>query len=300
VQPGDPSPVAVFVGSTPCGKPIRTLLRIPQEARADVIQWKLSLYEDDETHAPKRYALQCEYGPAAAGSPGIDKPTRLRREGEWVLGRGTKSDAAAAVYEFREPRGGGSIALVKVNDHLLHVLSAERSLLNGEAGWSYTLNREDVAEARGDLALALRRPSMSFRISPPASGESVFGVFEGRTPCHGIARVLKVPEAKDAGCLKVKWRVTLYQDPHSGSPTTYKVEGSLHRGAARQGKWTIVRGTALDPRATVYRLEPANGEAALNLRRGDENVLFFLDETDRPLVGSADFSYTLNRRLPNP
>ncbi len=51
----------------------------------------------------------------------------------------------------------------------------------------------------------------------------------------------------------------------------------------------------------MYRLEAANGEATLNLRRGDENVLFFLDE-NRPTagVGNADFNYTLNRRPPNP
>jgi hypothetical protein len=59
-----------------------------------------------------------------------------------------------------------------------------------------------------------------------------------------------------------------------------------------------VHGTESDPHAIIYRLEPAKGHALLHLLKGDDNVLFFLDKKQKPLVGHAEFSYTLNRREP--
>jgi hypothetical protein len=161
----------------------------------------------------------------------------------------------------------------------------------GNGGWSYTLNRASAAEKPGD---ASRTIDMSYPIAPASMGRAVAGIFEGRTPCLGIAQALNRPERP--GCTKAKWRVTLYQDPDSGKPSTYKVEGTLYRKAAREGTWSTVRGTRVDPQATVYRLAPTETDAALFLLPGDDNVLFFLDQNMRPLVGHAEFSYTLNRR----
>lgn len=126
-----------------------------------------------------------------------------------------------------------------------------------------------------------------------ATGPTVFGVFEGRSPCHGIARELKLPQY--AGCMKVKWCVTLYRNPETSAPTTYKVEGTLHRQNAREGTWSIIQGTKTDPNATVYQLNPTQTEAALFLLKADDNVLLFLNQDREPLVGNANFSYTLNR-----
>jgi hypothetical protein len=78
------------------------------------------------------------------------------------------------------------------------------------------------------------------------------------------------------------------------------VEDSLHRQGAREGNWTIVRGTETDPNAIVYRLFATTTEAALHLLKGDDNVLFFLNQNLEPLVGHREFSYTLNRRVLSP
>jgi hypothetical protein len=142
--------------------------------------------------------------------------------------------------------------------------------------------------------LARFQPEMSYRISPLATGPAVFGVFEGRSPCQGIARELKIAVA--AACTKAKWRVTLYQNPETLAPTVYKVEGSLHPSGASEGRWTLIRGTQKDPNAIVYRLEPTTTEPSLFLLKGDDNVLFLLDRNRSPLVGHGDFSYALNRR----
>jgi hypothetical protein len=96
------------------------------------------------------------------------------------------------------------------------------------------------------------------------------------------------------GCERVKWRITLRQDEGTRKPTTYKIEGSLHR-SAREGTWRIVRGAAPDEDAVVYQLDGTAGEAPMLLWKGNDEVLFLLDERKQPLVGTIDFSYTLNR-----
>ena len=213
----------------------------------------------------------------------------MKREGPWKIAKGTKSAPDAIVFEL-----AGAVALVKVNHDILHVMNPDRSLMVGNGGWSYTLNRAESAEKPGDPDLAVNTPSQSYTISPVATGATVFGVFEGRSPWLGIARELKLTE--DAGGIKAKWRVTLYHNPDTQAPTTYRVEGSLHRKGAREGKWTIQRGNETDRNAIVYCLAPTATAPALYLLKGDDNVLFFLDQKQKPLVGHADFSYTLNRR----
>lgn len=290
VSAGDSSVFGVFVGSSPFGESIWSLLQIPADADSDLIQWRLTLYQDAKALTPAGYKLYCDYGATAPGTPGLQKKKNtVEREGQWTTSKGTKSNPDAVVYELN-----GAVSFFKVDDHILHVLNRDRSLMIGTGGWSYTLNRVERSEKPGDMALAMARPSQSYTISPVATGPSVFGVFEGRSPCQGIARELKL--SQDAGCIKAKWRVTLYQNPETLAPTTYKVEGTLHRQDAREGNWTIIRGTETEPQAIVYCLEPTKTEAGLFLLKGDDNVLFFLDQNRKPLVGHADFSYTLNRR----
>lgn len=154
--------------------------------------------------------------------------------------------------------------------------------MTGNGGWSYTLNRRERAEERVDARLAQRQPDMSYPILPLATGPAVFGVFEGRTPCQGIARQLEITVPRE--CTKAKWRVTLYKDVETQTPTTYKVEGGLFQRGAQEGRWNILR-------EDLYVLD-----GSLRLLKGDDNVLFMLDRSFRPLVGHEDFSYTLDRR----
>jgi hypothetical protein len=286
-----PSVSAVFAGSSPAEESIRPFLQIPQDAKADLIEWKLTLHQDPRTAAPANYHLQYTYGLTVPGKPGLGPVARsMERRGSWRIVKGTNARLEAIVYEL-----DGTVSLFRVSDSILHVLNRDRSLMIGTSGWSYTLNRSGDSEARVDPS-AETGASESRTISPAATGPSVFGIFEGRSPCQGIARELTI--AVSAGCAKVKWRVTLYQDPETREPTSYKVESSLHRSAAREGRWTIVRGTGSDPAAAVYRLAAAGSEAPLLLMKGDDHVLFFMDRNGRPLTANADFSYTLNRRKP--
>ena len=284
-----PSETRTFCGSTPWGKPISRLLPIPTNATAELMEWKLTLHRDQKTLAPSGYELRCDYGLTTPGKPGIGRSAgTLERKGAWSISKGSRSNRAGITYSL-----DGSLSLSLIHSNVLQVLNSDGTLMAGNGGWSYTLNATDSAETIVDPSLALTVPDMSYQISPLATGPNVFGVFEGRTPAQGIARMLKI--AIPAAATKAKWRVTLYQDPDSRAPTTYKIEGTFFRPAAREGKWNIMH-PLKDPDATIYKLISKETEPALYLLKGDDNVLFFLDANERPLVGNCEFSYTLNRR----
>ena len=278
-----------FVGSTPCGEPVRQPLRINANARCEIIEWKLTLYQSPQSQAASRYELHARYGLGSPGKPGVAKSIKtLERRGTWITTRGVSSNPQAVVYEL-----DGAVELVQADANVLHILNSDRGLMAGNTGWSYTLNRKERAEARVDPARSRSQPEMSYRLLPLSAGPDVFAVFGGRSPCQGIARQLQV--AVDAGCSKLKGRLTLFQNPETKAPTTYALEGSLYGQGAREGTWSVTRGTRTDPDATVYQLSPTNSEPAALLLEGDENVLFFLDEQRSLLVGHSEFSYTLDR-----
>src|SRR5262249_8794618 len=265
-----------------------------------MIQWNLTLHHDSNTRAPGGYELLCKYGVTVPNQPGLNRgvPT-VKRKGQWSIAKGTKSNSEAVVYEL-----DSALSLLKVDSKVLHVLDRDRHLLTGGPAWSYTLCRADAAEKTVDPSLYGYKAPESYAMLPVAVGPSVFAIFGGRTPAQGIGKELKIPGAEN--CPRIKWRITLFQNPASHEPTTYRIEHSLRpreiregklTAVPREGKWTIIRGTAVDPNAIVYRLDATNNEPAISLLKGDDNVVFFLDHAGKPLVGNADFSYTLNRKL---
>jgi hypothetical protein len=92
-------------------------------------------------------------------------------------------------------------------------------------------------------------------------------------------------------CLKIKWRLTLYQDD-TGAPTTYL---SIGTSTFREGSWEIVRGLDGDPDAVVYRLHLDDAQQPVSFLQVDENHLFLMDRAMNLLVGNELFSYTLSR-----
>ena len=132
--------------------------------------------------------------------------------------------------------------------------------------------------------------SESITFHPIPEGSSLMGVFEGRPPCREIAKQLGFPIRSE--CTKIKWRLTLYHDPLTLQPATYQFLGSY---MPQSGRWKIVKGTKSNPGATVYQLELGKSGRSFYFLKGDENVLFILNEDREFRVGNAQFSYTLNR-----
>jgi hypothetical protein len=256
--------------------------------------WQIELATNQSTGLPAAFNLVARYRvPTRSNTNRSEDGPQVALQGKWEILQGTPSRPGASVYRLSAEKPQRSLSFVKINEHLLHVLDPDGSLLIGNGGWSYTLNHADHAEPAVEASLAMSAPDMSYKIAPLATGPAVFAVFEGRTPCHGIARDLRMPQ--HAGCMKAKWRVTLYQNPETSAPTTYKVEGTLYREGAGEGAWKMTRGAKPHSDANVYRLDPSGTGTALFLWGADENVLFFLNQNREPLVGNSEFSYTLNR-----
>src|SRR5215218_5914956 len=85
---------------------------------------------------------------------------------------------------------------------------------------------------------------------------SVLGVFAASTPCSEGTRPLPAIPVH-ANCEFIRWNLTLYQNPKTFMPTTYKLQytyGLAQQGTTRfiggettvemQGIWTIVNGAA--------------------------------------------------------
>jgi hypothetical protein len=283
-----PSPEQEFVGTTLCGREVREFIGgLPSDAPCHAITWRLTLRP---APAPT-WKLAATYGVPARTNPNamVDGPS-VALQGTLRPVTAARSAPGATRHQLTREGVRRSLSFAEIHGDLLHLLADDGGLMVGTGGWSYTLNRAGRAEKPAE---ASRAADMSYTISPRATGSTVSGVFEGRTPCRGISHQMKLPEMD--GCLKVKWRVTLYQDPATAAATTYKIESTLHRQRAREGTWKILRRPSAGSESVVYQLDATPTEGAIRLLKGDDNVFFFVDEQFRPLIGTAEFSYTLNR-----
>ena len=274
VQTKPTPPTTQFVGTMPCGEAVRAF--VGGEPCQSVI-WRLDLGVTER--GEPGWSLIAAYGANSAASVGA-MPDGLHLSG--------KLEKSGTTYRLIS-NTGRSISFRQVSGTLIHLLDEQNRLMPGTSGWSYTLSRADVTDDPG-------RPEQvfggSYTLSPRETGNTLFGIFGGRTPCTSLVHALHI--ALTDGCQRLKWRVTLLQNASTREPTRYKIEGSLHH-TAREGAWRIVRGTAADADAVVYQLEGTATEGPMLLWKADDNVLFLLDERKQPLVGTVDFSYTLNR-----
>ena len=140
------------------------------------------------------------------------------------------------------------------------------------------------------------------------SGNSpVLGIFTGITPCGQFIRPLhKV--SREGDCALVQWQLTLYQDPVSLKPTTYKlssvnrfiVEGTNMYSepgttSETEGKWTIVRGTKTNYNSITYRLESDKPQKSISFLKLGNSLIHLLDTDGKLMIGNESFSYTLSR-----
>ena len=297
-----PSPVPlgselyrVFQANTPCSAEARPLPQIPADAECEQMKWNLVLYQDSATGDPTTYNLTSSYGMAKPNTNDlVDGGISVKMEGTWTITTGTKTNPQATVYQLNPNDTQTAVSFQKISDDMIHVLSSEKTLLVGNGAWSYTLNRMDnqnPTEIRPES-----RPDPLPRPPEPAmpAGSSVFAVFDGRTPCDEV--VLEFTNTESfPGCLKIKWRLTLYQDSASGEPSTYLY---MSTSGFREGSWEIVNGIDGDANAVVYQLQPDDGQETVSFLKVDENHLYLMDRAMNLLVGNELFSYTLSRVEP--
>ena len=262
---------SIFTGSTPADAPVRTFLKIDQQIPIDFIRWQLNLEPSG------KYLININYGEGQPNTLGFKSGGKLAEvSGEYT----TRTDSNLKIITLKSSTG--SLALIYLNDNLLHFLTAEKKLLRGNGGWNYILSRKDPVDRVSSLPVVNRKVSL---------GENEI-IFEGRTPCEELAKDYGITNA-ERECFKLKWLLTLRRDKNTGQPSTYTLSRTLERSRLLEGKWRMVTG---DNGAQIIELLSEKGEVAVVLLAADEGVLLFLDKQRRLFTGNKDFSYALNRR----
>lgn len=262
----------VVVGSTACDESVRSQLGIPVDTKCDFIRWHLTL---DETRG-KTFTLDANYGEGQPNTTGfVGGGKRLSASGPFEV---TQTPGSRDVYRLKSANPPVDVSLAKLNTNLFHVVEpSSGSMLVGNGGWSYTLNRSPAVATAATVSAIT-----DARYAPR-------DIFVGRTPCREIADQAGLPHGSD--CFKLKWKLTLNRDATTAQPTTFTIESTFAREKPVSGKWSrVTNGNAI-----VYRLEPDASIKAISLLLVDGAHLLVLDAAGRPLVGNADFSYTLDR-----
>lgn len=301
-QTSTPSPIppkgseihSIFSGVTPCSAGAGALPQIPPDTDCEQMIWNLVLYHDPQTGTPTTYRLNSAYGLSKPNTNElVDGGTSIVMEGTWAITTGTKNNPYATVYQINPDDPQTAVSFLKVGGNLLHVLNSEKALLVGNGAWSYTLNRMDDQNPLQPVISADTFPEPAVRppLPPVPIGSSVFGVFDGRTPCHDLI-VEFMQTTPFPGCLKIKLRLTLYQDSVTNAPGGFLLIGT---STYREGMWGILLGMDNTPDTVIYQLYADDGQRPVSLLRVDENHLFLLDGDLNLLVGNELFSYTLSR-----
>jgi len=112
-------------------------------------------------------------------------------------------------------------------------------------------------------------------------GDPLFAVYESRVPC--------------ADCQAIKLGLALYRDRATQAPATYRmVRVYVGKGNDRledRGAWSAVPAAPFD----VYRLDAAAPAEFRSFWAIGQDILFVLDGSGVPRVGTAGFGYALNR-----
>jgi hypothetical protein len=140
------------------------------------------------------------------------------------------------------------------------------------------------------------------------SGSSVLGVFVGSTPCDELPRqFLGIPA--NSPCERITWQLTLLTHQDTRLPITYKLASTYGMQAQSapgfvgggttvelQGTCATVKGTKANPDAMVYQLNADKPQRSVSFVKVGDDLLHLLNREKSLMIGSASWSYTLNRK----
>jgi hypothetical protein len=292
-DPGNKSLKKTFEATSPCNDVVKEMLGIPADFKCEMMKWKLILFNDAKNN-PSTFDLVYTYGIAKQGTRGFTEGARtIELKGKWTIEKSNSknSDVIITLIADNSPV---TLSFLQPGQNLLHLLDKDKELVNGNAAWSYTLNRTDpVTVSTAKFVPRLVSSTQLLAISDTA------GIFYGRTPCDKGLR--EINNISAAGCQIIKCRLVLLQDPNTHTPTNFIIQtiyvGKGDNRYTVTGSWKVLEGTIDNPAAAVYQLLPANGKSQnqLLLVRADDNILYFIDNDTQLLVGDSYSSYTLNR-----
>lgn len=274
-------PEIVLVGSTPGDEAIKSMLSISGGTKVDFIKWNLKL------DSKNTFVLDIVYGesqPNTLGFKGGGQKKNIR--GTYSITKTDNSSRFKEVCQLKSEALSKGISLVKLTENIFHILTLQNQLMNGNGGWSYSLNRKVPVDSDKILIS-----------SPVPDTKSPQLVFDGRTPCQEIAS--EHPEM-NAGqsCFKLKWRLILNRDAVTLKPTTCSIRNIVNNQPRDiTGKWEIIKGTKTNPEAIIYKIQVDNLTKPILLFLADENVLFFIDKNNKPFIGNENFSFAMNKKV---
>jgi len=181
---------------------------------------------------------------------------KINIEGAWKVERGTKSNPSALVYQLQS--GNHHISFQLLDDNLLHLLNADKSLAIGNDGHSFTLSK---SPATINQQANYTPSNQTISLPTGLQGDSIR--FVGKTPCKELAGTLKT--STSINCFKLKWDLILKQDPEKNYPTTYELRRTGHREGVIKGKWIVSKGTKTNIEAIVYQLDPDKPDESILL-----------------------------------
>jgi hypothetical protein len=247
-----------YIGSTPADRTIREFLGIPLTDSIDFIRWKLAL-------SVTGYTLECQYGISKPNTNGFIDEKRVAITGT------SKKDG----IHYHLLNNGKNLHIIEINASIVHFADDKDRLLTGNGGFSYALNSVNG------------KPTDLFNFPSKETPLKNAMVYEGRTPCNILSDAVGMGRASN--CYKLKWHFTFYIDPATGKPSYYVKKGNTAKGA-----WEIVKGK--DGR-TIYKVNPTPEDTyTLYFVKAGDNILFFTDPAGNLLIGTEDFSFTLNRK----
>jgi NlpE N-terminal domain len=288
------SSAGVFTATTPCNEIVKKLLNIPADMKCAMMRWRLELNNDPKTLAATTCKLIVTYGMDKQASRDFAAGAQtIELKGKYTTNKNFPGNAVSIVYTLTAGNSPISLSFLKADANLLHLLDADRNMVVGTGAWSFTLNRIDPVTSVPSK-LSIQTTSL-----PPLSSDSLIaGIFDGRTPCNND--LLELNGISANGCQIIKCRLTLYQDISTHTPTIFQLYsayvGKGNNSYSTTGKWIMSKGTATDPDAIVYQLQPDSGKPqSLSFMKADDNILFMLDANRNLLVGNEYVSFTLNR-----
>ena len=122
-----------FAGSTPCDAWIKSELKINDSSPCEFQKWEL-LFDKDQ------FTLSVRYGMSKPNTNGFqNNGTSMEIKGSFVIVN--PSGNRKTIYRLSSASFKSPLMLLKLDNNLFHILDDKQSLLVGNGGFSYSLNR---------------------------------------------------------------------------------------------------------------------------------------------------------------
>ncbi|PSL27279.1 copper resistance protein NlpE N-terminal domain-containing protein [Dyadobacter jiangsuensis] len=135
----------VFVAATPCDAVPRHLLAIPDNLDCEMIKWRLTLRRDPRNLGRDDFKLQYTYGITKPGTQGFMNDGFSKEiSGKWVISGNTGKTPGKQIFTLEPTASESKITLLQMSDRMLHLLDTQGNLMIGNAGFSYTFNKQNA------------------------------------------------------------------------------------------------------------------------------------------------------------